>query len=119
MSFDNLTPEDFALAKAIAKSGDWADFIHMVDEYLKDPETRKSPVFSKIHVENYFNAGEKLINGSYQSINYEEYENLMYAIYASEETAFNMGFGKQALLLREIFNENKQMKYLVEKFGIL
>jgi hypothetical protein len=119
MGFDNLTPEDFALAKVIAKSGDWENFIHMIDEYLKNLETRKSALFSKINVENYFNAGEKLINGSYQSINYVEYENLMYAIYASEETAFNLGFSKQALLLREIFNENKQMKYLVERYGIL
>lgn len=114
MSIHDLTPQDFAFAKVLAEQGEWGDFVATIDYYIK---TRASQYNQKINVDLYISASEKMIKGKYMEISYDEYENLMYAIYAAEDAANITGNDKQALLLREIYNMNAMLKYLVQKYG--
>lgn len=114
MSLNDLTPQDFALAKVIAEQGSWEDFVATIDYYIK---TRISQYNQNIDADFYISASEKMIKGKYTEVSYEEYENLMYAIYAAEDAANITGNDKQALLLREIYNMNAMLKYLVQKYG--
>lgn len=116
MGLWGLTPKDFAYAKVLAKEGSWADFVATIDHYIK---TGLSPLIKNINVEIYFSATEKMIKGKYKELTFGEYEQLMHGIYAAEDAASNKGDQKRALVLREIYNMNDMLKYLVQKFGVM
>ena len=114
MSIYDLKPEDFAMAKVIAENGDWNDFIATVDHFIK---LKISQYNYKINADLYISSSEKMIKNNYSEISYDEYEHLMIAIYAAEDAANISGNDKSALLLREIYNMNMSLKYLVQKYG--
>ena len=116
MGLNDLTPEDYAIAKMLATEGDWELWGDMMATYVlmfKSPFCHPfdGPIFIKVI--------EKLKQNDYSKVTKREYEELIRGMYAAEDTAVMMGNDRDGLLFREIFNVNEQMKVLIQKYGII